>query len=79
MRYGRLPKMLIVVSVQAPVDVVLECSRTPGTLSGQLAVDGAAVICFYRWLELIGALERVMGAGVESRQAGDSGERRCEQ
>ena len=66
------------MSVQVPVRVVLDITRTPSTICGQLAVDGVSASCFYGWLELIDALERIAGPVLEPRQGMDAGERTCE-
>jgi hypothetical protein len=52
---------LRVVSVPDPVHVVLDIERTDGTVSGQVAVEGAHPASFYGWLELIHRLECAAG------------------
>ena len=71
-------RKLTAVSVQPPVRVVLEIVRTSRTISGKLAIDGASTCCFYGWLELLDALERVADIGIDRRQAVDGGEQTCE-
>ena len=79
MRGPQRAREALAVSVQGPVRVVLDITRTTTTISGELAVEGAAASCFYGWLELIDALERVAGPVLEPHQAVNAGERPCEQ
>jgi hypothetical protein len=63
------------VSTSESVNVQLEVRHTADTVSGRLAVEGAAASDFYGWLELINVLERAVnsdGAQPERLQAAES-------